>query len=145
MSRDTDLPFALPQTLPAQLPKLYAYWNGLKRAQNAIPFWDDVKLSDLPDLAPRLMLIDAFAKPARYRFALVGSEIVARSGTGIEGLFVDDVERLDPFHFFIPQCAVTVEAAAGSFYRTPDYARLLLPMWGDGQISMLLGGFGWTS
>jgi hypothetical protein len=35
-------------------------------------FWDDARLSDLPDLSDRLLLIDVFQRPERLRFGLVG-------------------------------------------------------------------------
>ncbi len=41
--------------------------------------------------------------------------------------------------FLRAQASATVEARAPTFYRGAGYARMLLPMWGDGRIGMLLG------
>ena len=60
-------PFALPEKLTSELGLVRDYWNGLKRHQNNMPFWDDVSLSALPGLEGRLMLVDVFEKPQRFR------------------------------------------------------------------------------
>lgn len=140
-------PFSVPSDLPADLARVLAYWRGLLRGNADMPFWDDVKLSDLPDLADRLFLIDVFARPDRFRFALVGKAI---SGGDLDGLFLDEVGPRPPLSFLTSQCSATVEAGAPTCFRgdaPPSaggdggaaYMRLLLPMWGDGRISMLLG------
>jgi hypothetical protein len=141
MSLKYDQPFAMPASLPGDLPLLLSYWNGLRRAANAMPFWDDANLSKLGEIAHRALLIDAFHKPQRFRFAMVGRDIAARFGSGVEGLFAEDTEGRVPFEYFVAQSAVTVELGAGTFYGNAAYGRVLLPMWGDGQIGMLLGGY----
>ena len=138
-------PFALPKALPPDLRDLLSHWQKLRRGGNAIPFWDDVALTDMREIAPRLMLIDGLAHPDRYRIGVAGSDIVAWYGEGIEGLFAEQIEHHPLFQFFLPQCAVTVERGAGTLHRTKTYARLLLPLWGEGRISMLLGGFAWAA
>lgn len=132
-------PFAVPTRLSPDLARVQAYWQGLLRGGAEMPFWDDAKLSDLPDLTDRLLLIDAFQKPERFRFASVGAAI---GGEGLGGEFLDEGEFEGPFQFLRAQCAATVEAAAPTCYAfegARPYARLLLPMWGDGRISMILG------
>lgn len=134
----TTMPFPLPNTLAPGLSRVLAYWEGLKRADNAMPFWDDVKLSALPDLTETLMLIDVFEAPERFRFNTVGTAIIARYGENITGKFVEDVTPRAPFDYLRAQCSVTSEARLPTCYDA-DYVRLLLPMWGDGHIGMLLG------
>ncbi|WP_041373032.1 PAS domain-containing protein [Phenylobacterium zucineum] len=129
-------PYAVPGRLPADLERVYAYWKGLLRGSAQIPFWDDARLTDLPDLAGRLFLVDAFQRPERFRFGTVGEDLPA----DLSGLFLDEVEPPTPFEFLLSQASATVEAQAPTYVRAEDgYARLLLPMWGDGRISMLLG------
>lgn len=107
-----------------------------------MPFWDDMKLSDLPDLTDRLVLIDAFQGPERFRFGEVGAGI---GGEEMEGRFLDETTLRRPFEFLRGQCSVTIESAAPTCFRMEEasgrepYSRLLLPMWGDGRISMILG------
>lgn len=135
-------PFAVPTHLSPDLARVHAYWRGLLRGGAQMPFWDDAKLSDLPDLAGRLLLIDVFEGPERFRFSEVGAEIV---GQDLEGRFLDETPLSAPLEFLRGQCSVTIECAAPTWFgrdKADDheaYARLLLPMWGDGRASMILG------
>lgn len=133
-----DDSFSLPDTLGPTLQEVLSYWKGLKRAGNSMPFWDDVKLSELP--AGRLLLIDAFTDPDRFRINTIGKE--AGNADALRGKFIDETPlpgRLDDLQ---AQCSATIEARAPTFYQhddRPSYTRILLPMWGDGRIGMLLG------
>ena len=82
-------PFALPGKLSSDLIRLHHYWSGLKRGENKVPFADDVNLSVLPQLKNKLMLIDVFEQPQRFRFNAVGGEIRDAYGADINGKFVD--------------------------------------------------------
>ena len=133
-------PFGLPARLSPDQTRVLAYWRGLLRGAAAMPFWDDAKLSDLPDLADRLFLVDVFQQPERFRFGVVGE---ALTGEDVAGLFLDETALPSPFEFLRAQCSATVEGAEPSLFAGAagdrPYSRLLLPMWGDGRISMLLG------
>ncbi len=72
--------FLLPDRLEPNLERVRAYWNGLKRGENDIPFWDDVKLSTQAPLADHIMMIEAFENPLRFRFDLVGEDVTRRYG-----------------------------------------------------------------
>jgi hypothetical protein len=141
-------PFAMPAKLPSDLGRVRDYWESLKRGENNMPFWDDVKLTSLPDLSDRLMLVDAFEKPQRFRLNTVGAQIRKRHGGDLAGKFVDEIGATTPFEFLAAQASVTIEARVPTFLVGPagtagdrhsGYGRLLLPMWGDGRIAMLLG------
>jgi hypothetical protein len=129
-------PFAAPTRLPPALARVRAYWKSLLRGSAEMPFWDDAKLTDMPDLADHLFLLDVFDKPERFRFALESSALSAQP---LAGEFIDDLQLSPPLDFLRAQASATVEAAAPTFHRGPGGARLLLPMWGDGRIGMLLG------
>lgn len=135
-------PFAAPTRLAPELARVEAYWRERLRGSAEIPFWDDIRLEDLPDLKPHLMLIETFSRPERFRFAIVGSGL---GETPLDGCFLDETELGSPFEFLRSQCSATIEAAAATFYLAPEqpgsahYSRLLLPLWGDGRISMILG------
>ena len=56
----------------------------------------------------------------------------------------------NPFEYLISQCSATVEGCLPTYYRhvavakpknlaLKSYARILLPLWGEGHIRMLLG------
>ena len=137
-------PFPLPTQMSAHLTRVKQYWEGLKRAENAIPFWDDVNPSALPELENALMLIEVFERPRRFRFNMAGERIVQSYGAPFAGEFVDGLDAKSPLHYFVAQASVTVEGGQPTYYRhesgqVQDYGRILLPLWGDGRVKMLLG------
>ena len=146
-------PFRVPRTLPADLMRVEAYWRGLLRGSAKIPFSDDVNLPALPDLRPRLLLIEVFASPERFRLNIVGEEVQASTRQSLVGRFTDEVEPESPLDFLRSQACAAVESGAPTFYRRAaikssdrgGYSRLLLPMWGDGHINMLLGAVEWSA
>lgn len=125
------------------------YWESLKRGDASMPFWDDVTLSSLPDLADRLMLVDVFEGPLRFRFNTIGQNIRTQYGTNVTGKFLDEIEIRAPFEYLTAQSSATIESRSPAFYESVSsrssaqhegrYARLLLPMWGNGRIEMMLG------
>ena len=135
-------PYALPAHLSPDLARVRDYWNGLLRGAAAMPFWDDAKLTDLPELSERLFLVDVFAQPERFRLNTIGA---ALNGSAEAGTFLDHADLDWPFDYLRSQASATVEAAAPTAHHceaaggTRGYTRLLLPMWGEGRISMLLG------
>lgn len=134
----TPHPFSVPATLSSELSRVWEYWDSLKRGENTVPFSDDVKLSALPGFEDRLMLADVFQKPQRFRLNIVGNDIRDRFGADLVGKFTDELEAKGPLMFFTAQASTTVEAAAPTYYHD-GFARLLLPLWGGGYVSMLLG------
>ncbi|MGZ3276324.1 MAG: hypothetical protein ACXU82_05105 [Caulobacteraceae bacterium] len=125
--------------------RVEAYWKGLLRGNASMPFWDDIRLTAMPDLAGQLMLIEAFELPQRFRFDHLGA---ALNEDSLEGAFIDEIRLKRPFDFLLSQCSATVESASPTVYRfaAPEreaakgaYQRLLLPSWGEGHIRMLLG------
>jgi len=135
-------PFALPEKLDRDLTAVQSYWDGLRRGGNEMPFWDDVKQPDLEGLGAGVLLVDAFAQPERFRFNFLSSALNQGAAATLRGRFADEGALPHPFEFLRAQCSATVEARKPTYYRhegNGGYARLLLPMWGDGRISMLLG------
>ena len=142
-------PFELPATMPPELVRVSDYWEGLKRGNASMPFWDDLVLSSLSGLSERLMLVDVFEGPLRFRFNTVGQDIRAQYGTNVTGKFLDEIEIKAPFEYLMAQSNATIESRVPSFYASVSssspshqrdrYARVLLPMWGNGRIEMMLG------
>jgi hypothetical protein len=135
--------FLLPDRLEPELERVQAYWNGLKRGENNIPFWDDVKFSTLTQLCRDVMLIEAFEEPPRFRFDLVGEDVARRYGAPIAGTFTDEVDLHAPIDRLTDQCRATVECGAPTCFRHAGadggtYSRLVLPLWGNGHIEMLI-------
>jgi hypothetical protein len=141
---DPSAPFPLPDELEQSLARVHDYWKGLRRAANSMPFWDDLKLSALSQCAGELLLIDVFSDPERFRFNYLADNLKQRYGETLAGKFADEIELRAPFIYLRAQCSATVEGRSPTYYRQDaktgsDYARLLMPMWGNGHISMLLG------
>jgi hypothetical protein len=143
---NSSSPFAPPAKLPPGLGRVRDYWESLKRGETSMPFWDDVKLSSLPDLSDRLLLVDAFENPHRFRLNSVGAQIRRSYGTDLADKFIDEIAQKGPFELLAAQASATIETKAPTLYAAPaastghqGYARLLLPMWGEGRIGMLLG------
>lgn len=143
----TNILYGLPEQLRPSLRQVFSYWESLKRGENEMPFWDDVKLPALPDLIGELMLIDVFANPERFRFSFVGAELCRWSQEPLTGKFADEIQPRTPFDYLRSQCSATVEGRRPTFLHhrgeVGAFSRLLLPMWGDGRIGMLLGAVDW--
>jgi hypothetical protein len=132
-------PFSFPDTLSPPLQRVASYWEGLKRADNSMPFWDDLALSALQDQAARLLLVDVFADPERFRINTMGAAAAGSPAAALRGKFIDEMALTGRLANLRAQASATVAARAPTFDRGDGYARILLPMWGDGHIGMLLG------
>jgi hypothetical protein len=142
--------YSLPDELEPDLGRIQAYWNGLKRGENDVPFWDDVKFSLRSRLGRESLLIGVFESPLRFRVDLLGADLTDWYGEAIGNRFLDEIDLRAPFDGLALQCKATVKRAAPTYYRQTavgkgdaehpgGYARLLLPLWGNGRIEMLLG------
>jgi len=137
--------FLLPDRLEPDLDRVRAYWNGLKRGDNDIPFWDDMKFSMQARLAHDVMVIETFENPLRFRFGLVGDDVANRYGAVITGKFTDEIDLHPPLGELTGQCRATIERRAPTYFRHAPaaggigYSRLVLPLWGNGRIEMLIG------
>jgi hypothetical protein len=136
----TANPFPLPSTLERPLAALGDYWRSLRRAENDIPFADDLNPGVLAAEAGAVLLLDVFEKPERFRFSLLGGDLLLPQDRALSGKFLDEVDLPAPLGFLRAQASATVEARAPTYFRDAGgAARLLLPMWGDGRVSLLLG------
>ena len=138
--------YALPDQLSGAFGRVRDLWKSLCRGGAEMPFWDDLKLAALGDDADCSMLIDVFEHPRRFRFNFVAASVATRLGERpLTGVFMDKIEPSQALNQLQAQCAATIERRAATFYRhlavSPgqSYARVLLPLWGNGRIDMLLG------
>src|SRR3974390_496692 len=93
-------PYSVSRKLPAALARVHAYWEGLKRGDASMPFWDDVDPAALPDLAGQLMLIKPFEKPRRFQFSMIGKDVQHRYDGDLIGAFSDAIDIRYPFEYF---------------------------------------------
>lgn len=137
-------PYELPDILPSFFPQVLSYWKELRRGQAEIPFADDISRTALQEHENELFLIDAFARPFRYRFGLVGAHLTEAYGSEVAGIYLDELDPRPPLNLIHSQASSVTEVRKPSFYRTETYARLILPAWGDGRVSALLGAIAIT-
>ena len=116
-----------------------------------MPFSDDISLLRHGNLAPNLLLIDAFSMPQRFRFNHLGEKTIAKFGPDISGKFADELDLREPLNYFLAQASATVEAAAPTFYTNSRRARKSLVVaairasccrHGQGRVDLLLGAIG---
>ena len=70
---------------------LYDYWNK-KRGTRAMPARLEIDPAELPaPMLPYVFMVDLSGDPPRWRYRLIGTEIVARLGLEPTGQFLDDV------------------------------------------------------
>jgi hypothetical protein len=138
--------FSLPNQIEPPLERVLVYWNNLKRADNKIPFSDDLDPSALADTAKDAILIEVFEDPSRFRFNIVGERVAQMYGHTINGKFSDEINLHAPFDALTAQCQLVVKRGAPNYYRHESergqkgssYARMALPLWGNGHVDTLL-------
>lgn len=132
-----------------RLRTLHDYWNA-QRGARTMPARADIDPVDLPRLLPNLILVGVAGEPPRFRFRVVGTEIVFRYGTEVTGRELDDIDLGSELGAVRAQyeetvreraptyCRHQIETAGGKHLR---YERLLLPLAPDGvRVDMMLGG-----
>lgn len=134
-------PFPLPGRLDAKLQPVVTLWENLKRGENGIPFSDDLGVLTLSKLPGNPFLLSVSPLPERYRFEFLCDSLRRGIATG---RFLDEVPQNVNFSFLRAQSSATVEAAEPTLFRLTQvsgysFSRVLLPLWGNGQVTLLLG------
>lgn len=129
--------------------RLLDYWTDKKGGRIA-PARRDIQPVELRDLLPNVFLVDVEPHPTRFRFRLVGTEIVQFYGIDATGRFLDDLDFSDRAPSVIAHYAAVVTTREPSCHsvqftrgcgRHLSYERVILPLSSDGvSIDMLLGG-----
>ncbi len=134
-------PFPLPDRLDAQLQPVVILWENLKRGENGMPFGDDLGVSALTKLPGNPFLLGVSPPTGRWRFEFVCDSL---RGEATAGSFIDEMPPNVNFGYLRAQSSATVEAGEPTLLRLSQasgygFSRVLLPLWGNGQITMLLG------
>lgn len=95
--RNSAEPYGLPGEPERGIAGILSFWQGLKRHGAEIPFWDDVKISDVSELSGALALVEVTER-GRYRFGVgvVGGDINIHYGADLAGKFLDELDIRDP-------------------------------------------------
>ncbi len=136
-------PFPLADRLDAKLQPVVSLWESLRRGENGMPFSDDLGVPVLSNLPGNPFLLSVFASPERYRFEFL-SESLRREAV-LES-FIDEMQPNINFSYLRAQSSATIEAAEPTLFHLTDlsgyrFSRALLPLWGNGQVNLLLGAF----
>lgn len=139
-------PFAISGPLPTRLDAVFRYWQGLLRGSAEVPFWDDVSMPAVEALCDQVFLVEVFARPERFRLSAADAPLTPAERDAVLGRFIDDVALPDAFALLRAQSSAAVECMRPTLYiHEPKsaegrrYQRLLLPLWGEGEVRMLLG------
>ncbi len=141
----TRTPFALPVRLDHELETLRRYWSALRRADNPMPFADDLRVDHLSRFSASLVVLEVREKPERFRFDIVGTEIERRFGEELSDRFLDEIAHRAPLEFFASQCTALIETSEPTWHGNGVYERLLLPFWGNGYVSRIAGAYAWRT
>jgi hypothetical protein len=142
-----SLPFALPERIDPSLETVKRHWAALRREQNPLPFADDLNVGRLSQSAPRLMVLYVRECPQRFRIEIVGSEIEKRFGEELADRFLDEIAEHAPLEYLDSQCCALMQSQTPTWFERQDakfsYERLLLPLWGNGYVSLILCAYAW--
>jgi hypothetical protein len=136
----SDLPTALSDP---GLISFYEYWATLC-GNRAMPSRKNIDPLQVPrGYLPNVMLVDVLYNPQRYRFRLVGANIIAATGENRTGRFFDEVWWFQDHPGVQPQYEAVVKTRQPLYSVEPftnfiskssyDVDRLLLPLSDDGQ------------
>jgi hypothetical protein len=126
--------------------RLYDYWDE-RRSGRAFPARRDVDPLEFAYVLGNVVLIDVLYQPLRFRYRLVGVNLVRRDGFDMTGKMVDEFPEPEFRQHLIAVFSTVVESGRplrgvrDLFVdgRTRQYEALSLPLSDDGQeINMLL-------
>jgi len=145
-----DCPFA-----SQEMNEIHAYWLA-KRGQRRMPSRWDIEPTEIPRLLRNLMLVDVFYNPIRFRYRLIGTNVVDATGENRTGKCFDSVDFFAANPIVREQYATVVSTgepvhSLEPFYRLDtrreyEVERLLLPLSSDGvTVDMILVYFHFKS
>lgn len=138
-------PLAITGPLSARLGEVHDYWRRLLRGEATIPFTDDVDPNLFGGICPDIFLVGVFERPRRFRLDFARMPEAPQVERQYLGRFLDEFDAPTPLEFILAQAAAAAEGPSPTIYqhrprrRGRAYDRLLLPAWGEGRVSLLIG------
>src|SRR3546814_7649374 len=83
--------FILPEDAAPKIKALYDYWQSIRPNDLALPGRRHFDPLDIPELLPNIWMLDVKRDPLRFRFRLIGTEIVRFTGRDSTGQWLDEV------------------------------------------------------
>ena len=81
----------VPDDAAPKVKALHAYWQSIRPEPGLLPGRRHFDPLDIPQLLPNLWMIDVCGAPPRFRFRLIGTEIVKFTGRDETGRWLDEV------------------------------------------------------
>jgi len=145
-----DCPFA-----SQEMNAIHDYWLA-KRGRRRMPSRQDIEPTEIPLLLRNVMLIDVLHDPARFRYRLIGTNVVDATGENRTGKCFDSVDFFAANPIVREQYVAAVATgepvhSLEPFYRLDtrreyEVERLLLPLSSDGvTVDMILVYFHFKS
>ncbi len=134
----------------ARLRALFGYWRE-KRGDRAMPARADLDPLEIPTLLPIVGLVDVLDGGARFRYRLVGTEIVDVAGHDPTGRFLDEALPDSGYADYLIGLFREATRECRPLYGESDFRdrnrierrvrRLLMPLSRDGRaVDMIFGG-----
>ncbi len=134
----------------ARLRALFGYWRE-KRGDRAMPVRADLDPLEIPTLLPIVWLVDVLDGGARFRYRLMGTEIVDVDGHDPTGRFLDEVLPDSDYADYWVGLFREVTRERRPLYGESDFRgrgrierrvrHLLMPLSRDGRaVDMIFGG-----
>ena len=133
-----------------KLRALFDYWQR-KRGDREMPARGDIDPVEIPPLLPILGLVDVLDGGARFRYRLMGTELVQIDGRDYTGRFLDEVLPEGDYADYVIGLFRETATERRPLYSESDFVgdrrverkvrRLLMPLSDDGQVvDMIFGG-----
>lgn len=133
-----------------RLRELLEYWRS-KRASRPMPARTDIDPVDIPSLLPIIGLVDVLDGGTRFRFRLLGTEVVDAAGYNPTGRYLDQALPDGGYSEYLIGLFREVARERRPLYSESDLLggggverhvrRLLMPLSRDGEtVDMVFGG-----
>jgi hypothetical protein len=143
LPRDAELP-----PCDERIAALHAYWRRIRPADGRLPGRQHVDPVAIPRLLPWVWMVDVQQAPRRFKYRLIGTEVVRAMGCDQTGKWIDEAYRGWEAGATYPQFLAAAEGmicyrrGAPVVHVPKEYLlteRLLLPLARDGTaVDMLL-------
>ena len=129
------------------LRRMHEYWVG-KASGRPLPDRKDLDPSEITDILPYLSIVEVVGDAPRYRYRLLGTQVIEAIGFNATNLFIDDVFTGGDAAFMVgllsEVCAKVQPIYAASAFKAGEYGmsteRLLLPfsLGGDRTVQIVV-------
>ena len=99
----------------AMLSSIHAFWQARNRG-GRLPALSDFAVDELAPWLGNVSLVDVVGEPRRFRWRLIGSNIVARIGRDATGRWFDELYEGDVLQGYVAAYSVAVARRAAAFY-----------------------------